>query len=88
MSFASMYQARRALTKFAAEWGDSRTRAALRTTSDEGRVFTFFSDAQRFESVAAQLRYNIQSNQGVRSVQPMVRPFPCFRPSKSMNIGL
>ena len=72
MSFGSMYQARRGLTKFASEWEESRTRAAVRTTSDETMTFTLFNNAPEFENAAAQLRYNIGSNKGIRSVDSML----------------
>jgi|CXWL01.1.fsa_nt_gi VWFA-related protein len=72
MSFNSMYQARRGLTKFASEWEESRTRAAVRTTSDETMTFTLFNNAPEFENAAAQLRYNIRSNKGIRSVGSML----------------
>ena len=72
ISFASMHQARRGLRKFASEWGNSRTRAALRITSDEASTFTLFGDAAQFEAAAAGLRYNIRSDKGVRSVRPMM----------------
>ncbi len=72
MSFNSMYQARRGLTKFASEWEESRTRAAVRTTSDDSLTFTLFNNALEFENSAAQLRYNIRSNKGIRSVGSML----------------
>lgn len=67
MSFNSMYQARRGLTKFASEWEESRTRAAVRTTSDDSLTFTLFNNAAEFENAAAQLRYNIRSDKGIGS---------------------
>jgi VWFA-related protein len=70
MSFNSMYQARRGLTKFASEWQESRTRAAVRTTSDEAMTFTLFNNAPEFESAAAELRYNIRSDKGIASFRP------------------
>lgn len=72
MSFASMHQTRRGLRKFASEWGETRTRAALRITSDESPAFTLFGDAAQFEAAAAGLRYNIRSDKGMRSVRPMM----------------
>lgn len=71
MSFGSMYYARRGLRHFASEWGSSGTRAAIRTTSEEAATFTLFTTAEPFENKAAALRYNIRSNQGIRSVRPM-----------------
>lgn len=67
MSFNSMYQARRGLTKFASEWQELRTRAAVRTTSDESLTFTLFNNAAEFENAAAKLRYNIGSDKGIGS---------------------
>lgn len=72
MSFASMHQTRRGLRKFASEWGETRTRAALRVISDESPAFTLFGDAAQFEAAAAGLRYNIRSDKGMRSVRPMM----------------
>lgn len=72
MSFGSMYYARRGLTQFASEWGDSGTRAAIRTTSEEARSFTIFTSAERFEEAALKLRYNLHSNQGVRPVTTLI----------------
>lgn len=72
MSFGSMYYTRRGLTQFASEWGDSGTRAAIRTTSEEARSFTIFTSAQRFEETTAKLRYNLRSNQGVRPVATLI----------------
>jgi VWFA-related protein len=73
MSFGSMYYARRGLTRFASEWGDSGTRAAIRTTSERADSFTLFTSAEPFEAKAAELRYNLQGNQGVRSPWPMMQ---------------
>lgn len=73
MSFGSMYYARRGLRHFASEWGSSGTRAAIRTTSEVADSFTLFTTAEPFERKAAELRYNINSNQGLRSVRPMTR---------------
>lgn len=69
MSFNSMYQTRRGLTKFASEWHESRTRAAVRTTSDEALTFTLFTRSDEFETAASNLRYNIRSDKGIRSVR-------------------
>jgi VWFA-related protein len=42
------------------------------TTSDDSLTFTLFNNALEFENSAAQLRYNIRSNKGIRSVGSML----------------
>lgn len=87
LSFDSMYHTRRALTKFASEWGASRTRAALVKTSDKPKPISFFVTPDQFEKAAAGLRYSTRSNQGIQSRPPLVESLATGRSTARLGGG-
>ena len=65
MSYKSMYDAKRALARFAEELGPSRPLMALRRTSDLSPQFSIYRSADRLASAVNDLKYNIRSSKGI-----------------------
>lgn len=80
MSYKSMYDTRRALTRFAEELGPSRPLMALRRTSDEDQKFSLYRSADRFASAVRDLEYNIRSSKGIFPETPIGAPAFAGRP--------
>jgi len=80
MSYQSMYNAKRALSRFAAEMGPSRPLMALRRTSDETLKFSLSRSTDRFASAIDDLEYNIRSSKGTFPEAPITAPVFMGRP--------
>lgn len=80
MSYKSMYDTRRALTRFAQEMGSSRPLLALRPTSDDSEKFSLYRSADRFAGAVNELQYNVRSSKGMSPETPMSAPVFMGRP--------
>lgn len=83
MSFGSMHATRRAIDVFATEIASSRPLVALRLTSDESDMLSFFRSAGKLAASAKELRYNMRSSKGIRS--QATSPFGTMTTTSALN---
>jgi VWFA-related protein len=81
VSFESMYRARRAMQKFAADWDFREARVGLRSTSEDGDFITLSNSPERFGKAVSKVHYNIRSERGGSSTPVEMRAGPESSPA-------